>query len=60
MLRIGISTDYFNVAADAASGRVARLILHRSAVNFLQLGVINVRTESVLDRLQIGFVSVPW
>src|SRR5947209_1935222 len=45
MLRVGIPAHYFYVTANAGCRRVAPVVVNRSAVNFLQLRVINIRPE---------------
>lgn len=58
VLRIRISAYDFHVAADAPSGGVARFVFRRSAINVLRLCVINIRSERVLNRFQVGSVAV--
>src|SRR5579863_3546253 len=58
MLGIGIPADGFHIATDARCWRVARLIFTRGTVNLLQLGIVDVRSESILYRFKINLVAV--
>ena len=53
MLRVGITADNFHVAADALRRGVSGLILVHSAINLLQLRVVDISAESVLYRFHI-------
>src|SRR5262249_28825206 len=51
VLWIWIAAHNFHIAADALGRRIPRLILIHSAINLLQLCVVNISTESILDCL---------
>jgi hypothetical protein len=53
MLRIGIAAHYFHIAADALRWRVSCVIFRRRSVDFLELGVIDVRAKSTLNGFKI-------
>ena len=56
---IGAATDYRLASAHADCGAVARLWRVADAtVNLLQHRIINIRSERIFDRAQIGAVSV--
>src|SRR5438552_9435200 len=46
VLRVGIPAYHFYVTANAGCWRIAPVIVNRSAVNLLQLRIINIRSES--------------
>ena len=51
MLRVGITADNFHIAADALRRGVTGLILVHSAINLLQLRVVDISTKSILNCL---------
>ena len=58
MLWVRIATDNLHIAANARRGRVARFVLHDRAVNLLKHRIVNIRSEGVLNRIQIDSVTV--
>jgi hypothetical protein len=51
MLGIGIAAHNFHIAANAGCWRIARLVLNYGTVDFLEHRVINIRAESILNRV---------
>ena len=59
MLRVRIAADNLHIAVDALPRRVPSLLfICRSAVNLLELGIVNISTERVLDRFQVDLVTI--
>src|SRR5450759_3108206 len=59
MRRIGLAFDRCLYNAGAIGGAVTALgAVRRSAINFDQLRIVHVGTESALDSLQISLVAI--
>lgn len=58
MFRIGVSANNFHVCSDTGSRRIAGFVLSYDAINFLELGVINVGTKGVLYCVKIHAMAV--
>src|ERR1700721_331635 len=58
MLRIGVAAHDLHVTTDARCRGIPLLILSRSAVNLLQLRVVDVRSECALYGVKVCPVTV--
>src|SRR5258708_4003761 len=58
VLRIGILAHRLHLTANADRRGVSRLVFKGSAVNLLQLSIVNIRPECTLNRFQICLVGV--
>lgn len=58
VLRVGVAVYDFLPCADAGRWTVSHFVLRRIAVQLNKHRVVNLGPESILDRCQVGFVSV--
>lgn len=58
MCRIGIAGDCFALAAKAFRRAVSLLTFGRIAVDFDQHRIVDIRTEGILNRVEVDFESV--